>query len=296
MNVEAIVQGIRANGHAKVLVVGARGMNFPPVYHRHPQIVIWETEYSAKLPEAVRLIIPLRFQGHALWKKLVEKARRRNIVMLGLKGTGEAKRILAPLMVKEAAPEMAGVAPLVQASPAAQATPLIIEAALSALSKESEVNQTATAVETIQSNNHQPRESLRAWLDRNINWGPLDPQHITKGAKTNETRRLHKLALDSGYVSATEGGVGVEVGRMWRLKYAAVVKAAKPGPKPKKQAQPPATKRPVGRPQTNGLLSDDDRNVLKLVEEAKAALDLVAGAIKAKAVRKGELIQQLRGF
>lgn len=119
-----VVDGIKANEHAKVLIVGCRGDNFPDdPWRRHPQLVFWEGDdtLTKEVPAAVRLILVTRFLGHHSYGKLLKTSQQRNI-MFGTKtmGTGEIKDILRPLVVTTAAPPAPRV---IQAAPSRAAVP-----------------------------------------------------------------------------------------------------------------------------------------------------------------------------
>lgn len=100
MQISEVIAGIKANEHAKVLIVGVKGDNFPPVYHNHPQLIFWDADHSlnATIPAAVQLICPTRFMQHTLWTKLQVEAKRREIALVHTSNTGEIKRLLAPLI------------------------------------------------------------------------------------------------------------------------------------------------------------------------------------------------------
>ncbi|HET9025187.1 MAG TPA: hypothetical protein VFN64_11480, partial [Burkholderiaceae bacterium] len=125
--VESLILGIRENHHAKVLVVGHRGDNFPEPYRSHPQLLFWELpEVKARaIPQAVKLVIVTRFISHPAFEQLAAECRRRGIRLYSrLLGTGAAKVLLEPLVGREASREAdwAAVTAAPAADPSAAAT------------------------------------------------------------------------------------------------------------------------------------------------------------------------------
>ena len=82
-----------------LLIVGAKGANFPETIRDHPRVRVWDSVDPAagtrEIPENTRVIICLRFISHALFARLNKWARAKQIVMVpGLNSTGEIKDIL----------------------------------------------------------------------------------------------------------------------------------------------------------------------------------------------------------
>jgi len=82
-----------------VLIVGGRTTNFPASFREHPRIVIWESTENPEryeIPENTRVIIPLRFIGHAVFKRLQDYVRQKQALLWpGLANTGELKALLS---------------------------------------------------------------------------------------------------------------------------------------------------------------------------------------------------------
>ncbi len=100
-NIRAVIDGIIENKHAKIVVAGVLGDNFPPHFYDCPQIVMWTAEegHRKKLPAATKLVFTTRFMGHGSLAhldkecKLIEAIRDTKAY-----GTGELRSILEPLV------------------------------------------------------------------------------------------------------------------------------------------------------------------------------------------------------
>lgn len=136
------------------------------------------------------------------------------------------------------------------------------------------------------------RPTLRQFMTEQADWSKLNPKTQEKGALLKESKRLFELAYAAGYTSTTVGGITVELGRLRRARFGGGI--TKRTPKVKVQAPAPRLTTPVKKAPVS--VSPEDIQLLKLVADGKAALDLIAEAIKQRSAKRQELISQLRGL
>lgn len=89
----------------KVVVIGARQSNVGDLWN-HPQIVFMDGEDATKrgLPANARGVLFTRFMNHSSFGAIVAEARKRNMTIFPVQGTGELKTTLNQL-IAEAKPK-----------------------------------------------------------------------------------------------------------------------------------------------------------------------------------------------
>ena len=271
---EALVAGLAANGHGKVLVCGFP-QHFPDSYRRHPQVVIWDYNGETRaVPAAVRLVLITRFLRHGAMYRLKDWCAQ-NGVTFGhrVMGTGEIRALLRPLVGDDAAVDTMDD-DNTQETDNAMAT----------------AEQTTTAAEDRPKldGNKFAKGELARMVSKHANLG-ID---VIKP----EAERVHKVLTDLG-MRTTVGSVAQCIGQM-RIKLG--IRKGRKGDAP---ANGKASKRKVEREtprdaekfeapqaQLSAAIADDDQQILQMLTDAVAAMELVRDAI----VRRGEKRAQLR--
>lgn len=179
----------RLTAGERVLVVGARLSNLPQSLQEHPQVELWTDlpRVTPPVPANVRIVLFTKWVGHSQHKAIREDAARdqSRFVWPKLLGTGELRRLLAPLPVV--------VIPEPAPAPVEQVEPL----------------------ETPCDCGYVPHcgiawgESTREFVE--VHWHP-DEDHTT-GWQTREAKRLHRLAAQHG-LSTTVNYLGVLVSQL----------------------------------------------------------------------------------
>lgn len=106
---------------SRILIIGTKPGNLPAWTTEHPQILLWESngtevERASAIPDGVGAVLFLKWIGHRQHKRILDAARRVAPFVYAhpaLLGTGEVRRLIAPL-----APETAQ--PVVTPTPAGQ--------------------------------------------------------------------------------------------------------------------------------------------------------------------------------
>lgn len=286
MQLSDVVLGIKANEHAKVLIVGVRGDNFPPRYHQHPQLLFWETDQAmqATIPQAVRLICPTRFINHGLWSRLQNEAIKRGITLVHLSGTGEIKALLDPIIPQREVPEVK--TPVVTAPPAPAPLTNNVGAPLRA------------------SNGRLKPGVLQEWVRAHVEV-PVVMDHkagTRTGATAAEAKRLEDVAKAEGIVTtwASIATVIRVLRREWQAKaksqdaYARRVATRKANAE-KVAAAPPVVNGGVKAVAAQtAAIADDDRELLLMARDAIAALELIKGKLEDRAQKKARLFEALK--
>lgn len=255
-----MVEGIRQNAHAKVLVVGHRGDNFPEPYRGHAQLVFWEADEAdaRPIPASVRMVLVTRFLGHHVYRTLADTCAKRNIVF-GVKtmGTGEVKRLLLPFVAKARVPE-----------PEDEPT-----------KGETMADETTTAKKFRQG-------ELKAFvLDHG--WDPAVKPRVA------EAKRIHALATAAGYRTTVDSVAQT----MAQLDYAhrdrertkAVLERSIADAAPRQVRRPRKPKAEPARAKRVPQLSEDDAELMKMLDEALAAMGLVREFLLKRATKQRQI-------
>jgi hypothetical protein len=300
MKLQDVIAGIKANEHAKVLIVGVRGDNFPPRYQAHPQLVFWETDQAANatIPAAVRLICPTRFINHGLWSRLQNEASRRDIHLVHVQGTGEIKALLDPLI-----PSKAGEAEVEVSTPAATPAPPV----------EALHHQTVTGQQRVKIG------VLDTFVTQHLRRDTVLPyQPRTRSGKiVAEAKRLLALAESQG-IHSTIHSVEVVIRRVrgrWLKEEKQLDANLRRSEKQKANFEAKRTGLGLGINQpsihaaaaaVNGVgavkevatqtlsIADDDRELLLMARDAIAALELIKGKLEDRAQKKARLFEALK--
>ncbi len=267
------IEGIRQNTHAKVLVVGHRGDNFPAPYHEHPQLLFWETDEANPdgLPAAVKMVLLTRFVNHSLYGKLADECARRNIVFCTkLMGTGEIKKLLAPLVFRGAIDEP-------------EQAPRV-------------------TMETVVTKQEQSMEDKKKFDSGGAVRFVLEHGDVMAMNVPVEAERLAKLANAQGFTASSKRSMENTIyiirrkqGMFSRRRRAVAAPVEKPqrGRRPKAvvpEEAPPTTVLVTGR------LLDDDREIMRMLDDLVTAAGLIRETIAKRAERRAQVKELLAGL
>lgn len=254
--IAALVRGIAANQHARVLVVGGKGDNFPEPYRSHPQLVFWDSKDSEQVdrqqvPMAVKLVLVTRFIRHETMARLraLHRDGRFEMVMQ-MMGTGQIKDMLQPIVDREepvVAPAKSLAVVPKQAPPATPPAPPPARKRFG-------------------------RGELQSFVRANARG---------TGGHMDEARRLLALAYASGYTT-TENSLAQAIGQLRAGKLGAT-------PAPKAPAAAPAPTAALAIPGP-----DDDVDLMRMLDDMAAAVALIRETLEKRAERRVRLKQLLK--
>jgi hypothetical protein len=283
LGVAQLIQGIAANQHAKVLVVGVRGTNVPPEWRVCPQVVFWDGDDAdtRAVPAAVKLVLVTRFNSHSSFRRLVGLARHGQFVLHPEHlGTGELKDLLQPIIQKWEAAKAAERESRRTAKEEAkeQLDALVPEAAADEDTDGDEGAPVMTALARAKAlargdmKRFRPGE-LQEFVERNLN------REATKvpGGKAAESRRLQKLAVLKKYLTTPESIAQTITAMVREGGPVPQLPAGELEPLPESRQLPAHIPPVVAEPRTPA--TDDDAQLLRLVDEAIAGLVLVNEAL-----------------
>lgn len=280
-NLVRVVEGIRQNGNAKVLVVGAKGDNFPAEYRAHKQLIFWDSDESSgrDVPQAVKLILLTRFIRHHVYHALSDIAVKRNIIF-GVKtmGTGEIKTVLRPLVYRGALPEPDEERVREKFTQPAEGITVVSEPVVAKTAEEPMETETVVG-----------RKSTKGALKAFV----LEHADLHKRPISKEGERVAELALQAGFTKTTAKSVTQTIYQIRSDNgHASRTVTVKPAAKPAPTRKAPATRTVKASP----FAVADDSEVTRLLDDAMAALDLVKQELAKRAERRAELAQRLAGL
>lgn len=296
--IDQTVAGIRANAHAKILIVGCRGDNFPEPYKSHPQLVFRDSAFgfTDQVPQAVRLILVTRFIKHHQYAKLASISQSRSIHMhKGTLGTGEVKRLLAPLIGRTIDTDRA-VAMATEKEKIAVAKPVttIMAPAVPDRAKVAKANMKPTELKPIRLYGN---GGLREFVTKFAN--------LTFEPRFKEGQRLEQMARDMGY-DTTARSIEQAMYTVRKRVLETVRKSGTPStltaadiaqtaPKPVETTAAPMVKA--------ASLGDDDAALLAMIDDAERALrdvaatvDLLRQTIAGRAEQRARLKAQVKAL
>lgn len=266
-----VVAGIKANEHAKVLIVGCRGDNFPEPWRSHPQLLFWDGDdaSSREVPQAVRLILVTRFLGHHGYGRLNDISAKRNIVFgVETMGTGQIKDLLRPLTVEKplvSLPDVSGQqsSQAVIATPLSQADPEIIHEEEHVVGKLKPFGRGELA------------EFIR--------------QHGNPHARprVNEADRLEALARSMGW----DAGAGSIKQTLYQAENRGQQAAV---PRSEKKPVPENKPRIAPTPLSLTAMADDDAELVRMLDQALSDITATLGLLRETVVKRAEKRRQLK--
>lgn len=274
-----IIDGLRKNGHGKVLVVGCRGDNFDADWRANPQFVFWNGDASVTgtVPQAAKLILVTRFLPHTGYGRLRKEATRMGITFHpNTLGTGEIKDLLRPLMA--AAAERA----------AAEASEAVLAGRRRQASEFGEAPPTEAEREAALRAAARPPD-LRSWARYEMREFLINHAHLDAVPHSIEAERLRVLALSLGVSTTTDSlKQGMYILRKEREEIVKPTKVATPAPPAPSVAQPIAIA-PLAT--AAAKMTDSDAEILRMLDDVAAAVALIRATVIERSAKQLKLEQ-----
>lgn len=253
------IQGIAANGHRQVLVVGGTS-TIPPELREHAQVVWWDLKDKDTLPPAipklVSLVVITRFIRHLAMHGLKDQCKQRGITMVTHPlGTGQVKKLLQPLV------HTATAQPVTQTREERDMSDAIDKA----------VAQVRTF----------GRGELAAFVAQHAD--------LTKVPYVLEARRLFMLAEAQG-ISTTEGSIAQAMVQARRVQQEPAAPQEPVVAEPVARPAPP----PAAAQARASAMQDDDVELVRMLDDVLAGVALVRQTFINRAEKRAQLRELLK--
>lgn len=262
-----------------LVVIGAKESNVGSELWRHPQLVFMDGVTAVKrgLPSNAKGVVFTRFMGHSDFAALVKEAKRRNITVFPVQGTGALKRTISQCIErKPAPPEFPATAPIPVPPPLPIPSELITTAMPSA--------PAPTPAPT-----SDPEPTLTTWQAANLLG--VTPSAIQLWGKTG---KLHPLP-EKQRRKTSNGKQALQV--VYRqseiLDFKARYTPRKFTPKAERKARKTVRRSPARTaPAPASLIQDASHDLIELVDNAIAALQLIREVASKSEAKKTELVKR----
>ncbi len=256
------LKGIAANGHRQVLVVGGTS-TIPPELRDHSQIVWWDLKDRdtppPPIPKMVSLVVMTRFIRHVAMFGLKEQCKARSIMMVNQPlQTGQLKNLLR-ILVKDKAPQAdeekeAGMSDAIDRA----------------------IGQTVRTF---------GRGELAAFVAKHAD--------LSRTPYVLEARRLHQLAAEEGFTT-TEDSIAQSMTQARRvLAEPEAVRVPPVVAEPLAQPVPQVAQQQAAAVQA-AVLQDDDAELVRMINDALATLELVKQTVVERAGKRAQLRELMK--